>query len=127
MLRCSCTDELHHDHRTDADHLVDLFVAVEQVLQGLGFEKWSDDDVRGKMTAALKIIDEVNARGLRGRFLATGQIGITISGSGVPLDAVTPRPPLAASRDSRSSSSRSLSPMRSSSLRSSSDMSSLSG
>lgn len=42
----------------------------------------------GKMTAALEMHQAAQARGLRSRFLATGQIGIAIAGDGVPLDAV---------------------------------------
>lgn len=42
----------------------------------------------GKMTASLELDMEARARGLRSKFLATGQIGICISGEGVPLDAV---------------------------------------
>lgn len=48
----------------------------------------------GKMTASLEMDRTARARGLRSKFLATGQIGICITGertpllSGVPLDAV---------------------------------------
>lgn len=42
----------------------------------------------GKMTASLELDRAARARGLRSKFLATGQIGICISGDGVPLDAV---------------------------------------
>jgi uncharacterized NAD-dependent epimerase/dehydratase family protein len=42
----------------------------------------------GKMTASLELDRVARARGLRSKFLATGQIGICISGDGVPLDAV---------------------------------------
>jgi uncharacterized NAD-dependent epimerase/dehydratase family protein len=42
----------------------------------------------GKMTASLELDLEARARGIRSKFLATGQIGICISGDGVPLDAV---------------------------------------
>lgn len=42
----------------------------------------------GKMTAGLEIQKEALARGVRAAFVATGQIGITICGRGVPLDAV---------------------------------------
>ncbi len=46
------------------------------------------DMANGKMTAALELDRAAKARGLRSRFLATGQIGIAIAGEGVPLDAV---------------------------------------
>lgn len=42
----------------------------------------------GKMTAGLEIHKEALRRGIRSAFVATGQIGITITGAGVPLDAV---------------------------------------
>lgn len=42
----------------------------------------------GKMTAGLEIYREARERGVSAEFVATGQIGITITGSGVPLDAV---------------------------------------
>jgi uncharacterized NAD-dependent epimerase/dehydratase family protein len=42
----------------------------------------------GKMTASLELDRAARAQGLRSKFLATGQIGICISGDGVPLDAV---------------------------------------
>ncbi|MDR3692663.1 MAG: DUF1611 domain-containing protein [Fimbriimonas sp.] len=42
----------------------------------------------GKMTAGLEIYRTALERGKNAEFVATGQIGITITGSGVPLDAV---------------------------------------
>lgn len=42
----------------------------------------------GKMTAGLEIHRAALARGIRSGFVATGQIGITVTGRGVPLDAV---------------------------------------
>lgn len=42
----------------------------------------------GKMTAGLEIHREAKSLGMRSEFVATGQIGMTIMGSGVPLDAV---------------------------------------
>jgi len=42
----------------------------------------------GKMTAGLLLVREARARGVRADFVATGQIGITVWGKGVPLDAV---------------------------------------
>lgn len=42
----------------------------------------------GKMTASLEMDREARARGLRSKFLASGQIGICIAGEGVALDAV---------------------------------------
>lgn len=42
----------------------------------------------GKMTAGLEIERVARESGLRSAFVATGQIGITITGRGVPLDAI---------------------------------------
>jgi uncharacterized NAD-dependent epimerase/dehydratase family protein len=42
----------------------------------------------GKMTAGLEIGKAATARGIRTGFVATGQIGITITGAGIPLDAI---------------------------------------
>lgn len=42
----------------------------------------------GKMTAGLEIYRGAREKGIKAEFVATGQIGITITGRGVPLDAV---------------------------------------
>jgi uncharacterized NAD-dependent epimerase/dehydratase family protein len=42
----------------------------------------------GKMTAGLELWKHAKDQGVKSEFVATGQIGITILGSGVPLDAV---------------------------------------
>jgi uncharacterized NAD-dependent epimerase/dehydratase family protein len=42
----------------------------------------------GKMTVALEIVAEARARGIRAAFLATGQIGILVGGSGIPVDSI---------------------------------------
>jgi uncharacterized NAD-dependent epimerase/dehydratase family protein len=42
----------------------------------------------GKMTAQLQLVDQLNARGVRTRFAATGQTGIMIEGWGTAVDAV---------------------------------------
>jgi len=42
----------------------------------------------GKMTAGLELYRVLRERGCKAEFVATGQIGITITGRGVPLDAV---------------------------------------
>ena len=42
----------------------------------------------GKMTAQLQLVDKLNARGVKTRFVATGQTGIFIEGWGIAVDAV---------------------------------------
>lgn len=42
----------------------------------------------GKMTAGLEIYRAAREQGVNAEFIATGQIGITVTGRGVPLDAV---------------------------------------
>lgn len=42
----------------------------------------------GKMTAALELFSVARQSDLKAHFVATGQIGITITGSGIPLDAI---------------------------------------
>ena len=42
----------------------------------------------GKMTAGLEIYRTARNQGVKAEFVATGQIGITITGAGIPLDAI---------------------------------------
>ncbi len=42
----------------------------------------------GKMTASLELVRSLRSKGISAEMVATGQVGITIVGSGVPLDAV---------------------------------------
>lgn len=42
----------------------------------------------GKMSASLELHRAAQHRGIRSKFLATGQAGIMISGEGIPLDAI---------------------------------------
>lgn len=42
----------------------------------------------GKMTAGLEIYAGAVKRGIKTAFIATGQIGITVTGRGIPLDAI---------------------------------------
>ncbi len=47
-----------------------------------------NDMAVGKMTAALELQKSAKAQGIDAAFLATGQIGIALSGDGIPLDAI---------------------------------------
>lgn len=42
----------------------------------------------GKMTAGLEVYKWIKEQGISTDFLATGQIGITVTGKGIPLDAI---------------------------------------
>jgi uncharacterized NAD-dependent epimerase/dehydratase family protein len=42
----------------------------------------------GKMTAGLEIVRVAKKQGIKAEFVATGQIGIVVSGRGVPLDGI---------------------------------------
>lgn len=42
----------------------------------------------GKMTAMLELHHELQKQGIRSSFVATGQVGMCISGKGIPLDAI---------------------------------------
>ncbi|MFW5698156.1 MAG: DUF1611 domain-containing protein, partial [Fimbriimonadaceae bacterium] len=42
----------------------------------------------GKMTAGLEMYAAARRKGVKAEFVATGQVGITITGAGVPLDAI---------------------------------------
>ena len=42
----------------------------------------------GKMSASLELNRAAQSKGLRSKFLATGQAGVMISGEGIPLDAI---------------------------------------
>lgn len=57
-------------------------------LQGKRLLMIGTDMAIGKMTAGLEIVRSAQAAGLKTEFVATGQIGIVIWGSGVALDAV---------------------------------------
>lgn len=46
------------------------------------------DAAVGKMTASLELVAALRRRGLRAAFVATGQTGIAIAGSGISVDAV---------------------------------------
>ncbi len=66
----------------------DLPVGSGQKRSGLRMLTVGTDCVVGKKYTALSIAKEMSARGMKSRFRATGQTGIMIAGSGIPIDAV---------------------------------------
>jgi len=69
---------------------VDLPVGTGLALQTAGFRVLTvgTDCNVGKMTACLEIRQSLRERGVNARFAATGQSGIVIDGTGIPVDAV---------------------------------------
>jgi len=78
-------DVLLHDVRTPAQGIP---IATGRRRSGKRLLTVGTDCVVGKMFTALSLEREMRARGMRADFRATGQTGILIAGSGVPLDAV---------------------------------------
>ena len=74
-----------HDVRVPAPRYP---VGTGRKRQGLRLLTVGTDCALGKKYTALTLTRELNARGRRAVFRATGQTGILISGEGVPLDAV---------------------------------------
>ncbi|HWK35291.1 DUF1611 domain-containing protein, partial [Sphingomonas sp.] len=74
-----------HDVRDPAD---DIAVGNGKPRAGHRLLTVGTDCSVGKMYASLCLVDGLKRRGLAADFRATGQTGILIAGSGVPLDAV---------------------------------------
>ena len=74
-----------HDVRTPA---ASIPIATGARRSGQRLLTVGTDCVVGKMFTALSLERELRARGIKADFRATGQTGILIAGSGVPLDAV---------------------------------------
>ena len=75
--------------------LHDVRVPASDIPVGTGFPRAGNrlltvgtDCSVGKMYTSLSLVDGLRARGVSADFRATGQTGILVSGSGVPLDAV---------------------------------------
>lgn len=66
----------------------DLPVGTGKKRSGLRLLTVGTDCVVGKKYTALSIAREMQARGIKADFRATGQTGIMIAGGGVPIDAV---------------------------------------
>ncbi len=74
-----------HDVRTPTESVP---IATGEKRSGRRLLTVGTDCVVGKMFTALSLEREMKARGMSVDFRATGQTGILIAGSGVPLDAV---------------------------------------
>jgi uncharacterized NAD-dependent epimerase/dehydratase family protein len=102
----SLVNGLHGKYADDVDYqaakhpdafIFDVRVEPEGLISGRGRAREvsarrvltvGTDMAIGKMTASLELDRVAQQRGMRSQFIATGQIGICISGDGVPLDAV---------------------------------------
>jgi len=80
-----------------AAHIWDVRIEPEGLGSGKGLARnlsnkrilfVGTDMAAGKMTAGLEAWQAAKRRGITTGFVATGQIGITVTGAGVPLDAV---------------------------------------
>ncbi|MGE0355047.1 MAG: DUF1611 domain-containing protein, partial [Gemmatimonadales bacterium] len=76
-----------HDVRRPPAHLPVASGLAKEVEPLVVLTVGTDCNV-GKMTAQLQLVRELQARGLRTRFVATGQTGIFIEGWGIAVDAV---------------------------------------
>ena len=76
-----------HDLRRPPAHLPVASGKAKEVEPYVILTVGTDCNV-GKMTSQLQITSDLNARGLRTRFVATGQTGIMIEGWGIAVDAV---------------------------------------
>lgn len=75
------------DARRPPDHLTVATGLAREVDALVVLTVGTDCNV-GKMTAQLQLVADLNARGMRTRFVPTGQTGIMIEGWGIAVDAV---------------------------------------
>lgn len=76
------------DIRTPVGDLPPIGTAKAAALGNTRVLMVGTDMAVGKMTAGLELHRSLLARGRKAAFLASGQTGITIMGSGIPLDAI---------------------------------------
>lgn len=90
-------DRIRDRYPASADLIWDIRVEPEGLGSGKGLARTlpnrrvlfvGTDMAAGKMTAGLETWRVARMRGIEAAFVATGQIGITVTGAGVPLDAV---------------------------------------
>lgn len=75
------------DIRTPVGEMPPIAMARAAALDNIRVLMVGTDMAVGKMTAGLEIHRALKARGVSTAFLASGQIGISITGTGIPLDA----------------------------------------
>jgi len=75
------------DIRTPVGELPDIATARAATLDNTRVLMIGTDMAIGKMTAGLEIWQSLQQMGRDAAFLATGQIGVSITGTGIPLDA----------------------------------------
>ncbi|MCP3970076.1 MAG: DUF1611 domain-containing protein [Rhodobacteraceae bacterium] len=75
------------DIRTPVGELPPVATAMAAKLDNTRVLMIGTDMAVGKMTAGLEIYQSLQDRGTDAAFLATGQIGVSIMGTGIPLDA----------------------------------------
>ena len=89
--------ELRYTSSKPGQWVWDVRVEPEDISTGKGYAAHLEnrrvlmigtDMAVGKMTAGLELLEAARKRGINSGFVATGQIGIVITGEGVPLDAI---------------------------------------
>lgn len=91
--------EKRFGHLAKADNQIIWDVRVPRISPQIGTAKAADtnnkrvlmvgtDMAVGKMTAGLELYKWLREKGVKTSFIATGQIGITVTGKGIPLDAI---------------------------------------
>lgn len=94
-VRLLAIDELRHAAEVLGRRMIDVRVPPPGLRVGTGLKRSGQrlltvgtDCALGKKYTALAIVRAMTARGIAADFRATGQTGIMIAGSGIPMDAV---------------------------------------